>query len=142
MKKTVSILLAAVMLFCFCSCKEKNPYEEHSYDQMKSEVAEHKDVSNFICFYSVDNEDRTDDEILVTLSSNIFEEDAESESVDAKITFSGDKKFFDSKTGNLIDEEDIDIGNELEVYYSGEVEGKNPTVIKAYKVYVLDYKAK
>ena len=135
MKKILSVLLVIVLAFGFSACGKKYTDEE-----IKSEK-ESGGLFDFHCYYSVQNSDREDDEILVHFPNDVYDEDkdvfydADAETV---IIFSGEKKFYDDKTGQEIAEKDIEYGQLLRVVYDGTAYKKNPVTVKAVKVTVCD----
>lgn len=140
MKKIVSVLLILVMIFCLSSCKGKNPYKDITDEQIAEKVEEGK-LGEFHCFYSVANDDRTDDEFFVHLPDDVYDEEKDvfyDKSGDTLITFFGDKEFYDAKTGEPVSEDKLQYGQLLKVTFNGEVYGKNPLEIRAVKVLVCE----
>lgn len=140
MKKVIAFVTIIVLVFSLSACKEKNPYKELTNEQI-SEKVEESELFNFTCYYSADNNDKTDDSILVHLPADVYDSEKDvfyDEDGDTQVIFYGEKVFYDKETGEVVNEEDLEIGDVLEVVYSGEACSKNPVTIKAIKVYVLN----
>ena len=130
MKKLVALALAAVMAFCFCAC-ESNPYSDISESEFSQKI-DSGEFGTFVGFYSVKNEDRSDKEFWLQLSSAM--ENSELYSSDGLVVkFVGEKRLYD-EDGNLMDEEDLKFGDTLIVSYNLKKYGDDPITVKAYKV--------
>lgn len=137
MKKILAFLLAAVMIFCLSACG--NPYKDVTDKQIEDYLSSGR-LGDLHCYYSVENADRTDDEIIVHFPADVYNEETDvfyDKDADTHVQFFGEKKFYDSETGEEITEDKIPSGQLLRVIFNGEVYGKEPTVIKAVKVYVV-----
>lgn len=140
MKKIISALLILVMIFCLSSCKGANPYKDITDEEIAEKVDEGK-LGEFHCYYSVQNEDRKDDEFFVHLPDDVYDEEKDifyDKDNDTVISFFGKKELYNAKTGELMSEDDLQFGQLLKVTYNCEVYGKNPIVIKAVKVLVCE----
>ena len=137
MKKFIAFLLAAAMVFCLSACGS-NPYKDLTDKDIDEKVADGS-FGELQCYYSVQNEDKTDKEIIVHFPSDIYDEerdnfyDADDETY---VTFYGDKVFYDKETGKEISEDQLTYGQLLKITYNGEVYGKNPIMIKAIRIVV------
>lgn len=135
MKRFVSIILAVVFVFGFSACGKKYTDEE-----IKSEK-ESGNLFDFHCYYSVQNSDREDDEILVHFPNDVYDSKEDvfyDENNETVIIFSGEKKFYDDETGEEIAEKDLEYGQLLRVVYDGTAYKKDPVTVKAVKVTVCD----
>lgn len=130
MKKITALLLAFAMLLCLSACK-KNPYEGLS-DAELEKMVDSGELGTVTAFYSVDNVDKTDDEILVQFDA-VFKDTPFYSEKGTVIQFFGDKVIYDAK-GEVIDESEIIIGDMLTITYDCKTYGKDPVTIKAIKV--------
>lgn len=136
MKKFISAALVFVLVFSFSACGKKQLTDE--------EIKTGKDngtVFDFHCYYSVQNMDRTDDEILVHFPNEVYSSEKDvfyDENNETVIVFKGEKKFYDDKTGEEIEEKDLEYGQLLRVVYNGKAYDKDPVTIQAIKVTVCD----
>ncbi len=136
MKKILAFLLVAVMIFCLSACG--NPYKDIT-DKQIEEYVESGKLGDIHCYYSNFNADRTDDEILVHFPADVYNEETDvfyDKDGDTCVQFFGEKKFYDSETGEEIPEDKIEIGQLLKVTFNGEAYDKDPVTIKAVKVVV------
>ena len=110
MKKILAFLLVAVMIFCLSACG--NPYKDIT-DKQIEEYVESGRLGDIHCYYSNFNADRTDDEILVHFPADVYNEETDvfyDKDGDTCVQFFGEKKFYDSETGEEIPEDKIEIG--------------------------------
>ncbi len=139
MKKIISISLALCMLFCFASCKKKNPYPDISKEQISQKI-DKGEMGEFTCYYSVNNEDKTDNEILVSFPLDVYSDKDIfcKEGKDSVLKFydKPGKIFYDIKTGEEVKEEDLKIGQQLKVTYDTTIESSDPVTIRPIKVCV------
>ncbi len=130
MKKFVALLMAVVLAASLCACGS-NPYRSVD-DEEFSRRAESGEFGTFVGFYSIKNEDRSDDEMWLQLS--IAMEDSPLYSSDGLVVkFVGGKSLYD-ENGDPISEDELEIGDSLVVSYNLKMYGEDPITVKAYKV--------
>ena len=111
MKKFISVLIAAAMLFMLCSCGQK-------------------ETVAFVGFYSVD---ATEDDFIVVVQDlgGIYDELYDEKGVHLKL---GKNTVICDAEGNEISQSDLEIGATLRITYDGTLAKKNPKTIKAIKI--------
>ena len=117
MKKLTAFLLAVMMLFGCAACGDNNEEE-----------------TSILAFYSVKS---AQGEFIVEVQdlggvySELYDETG------IYIKFKGsEEKIYDSE-GKEITRDDIQIGDTLQIFYSGKLSSKNPKTIKATKVVLV-----
>lgn len=130
MKKFLALLFTAVLLTGLCACNS-NPYKNDSKEDF-SKKAESGEYGSFVCFYSSKNEDRSDDEMWVMLSS--AEEESPLYSSDGTLVQLVNGKNLYDENGEKINEDSLEIGDTLIVSYNLKTYSDSPVTVKAYKV--------
>lgn len=140
MKKIIAFVLSLVLLLSLASCKGGNPYKRITDEEIEIKVDEGS-LQKLNCYYSVDNDNREDEEILVHFPADIYDSKKDvfyDENNETHIVFYGDKVFYDKETGKEISEDNLEYGQLLEVVYNGEAFSSDPVTVKAVKVFVCD----
>lgn len=140
MKKLVSLAIVLVMIFSFSACKGGNPYKKITDEQIKDKIST-GDLGELPCYYSIENEDRTDEEFVVHFPDDVYDSEKDvfyDKDNDTHVLFFGDKVFYDEETGKVVEEKDIEYGQMLKIIYNGEAYKKDPLTIKAVKVLICD----
>lgn len=130
MKKIIALIIAAVLLTGLCACSS-NPYADIDEEEFSKKV-ESGEYGTVVGFYSVKNEDRSDNEILLQLSSAMENSPLYSNNGTLAVKFTGDKLLYD-ENGELMDEKDLEYGDTLVISYNLKMYGEDPVTIKAFK---------
>ncbi len=129
MKKTVALLLALAMLFCFSACG--NPYANITPEQIDQKV-DSGELGTLVGYYSVRNEGTDKNSFWVQFDVAMQDSPVYSEN-STLVKFFGDKLFYD-ENGKQIPESELKIGDALVITYNCKTYGDNPVTIKAVRV--------
>lgn len=127
MKRLFSLLLVAVMLFCFCSCGNK--YSDLTDEEINAKVNS-GELGTLYAHYSVINDGS--DKFYVQFDSSLSDYDYYS-AEGTLVEFYGDTVVYD-KEGNPVDRSEINYGQSLIIVFDGKVYDDDPVTIKAIKV--------
>lgn len=118
MKKVVSVLLAAMMMFMCVACSGS---DDVSVDEANAIIAS----------YSIKSENG---EFIVEVQNlgGVYDELYDENGIYIKFD-GGSDKIYDTD-GNELSRKDLNYGDSLQIYYNGKLAKKSPKTIKAYKV--------
>lgn len=131
MKKIIALIMSAALVFGLCACSS-NPYSSDSEEDFSKKL-ESGEYGTLVGFYSVKNENRSDDEIWIQLSDAMQNTTLYSDDGTLVVKLMGGKNLFD-ENGEPVSEDDIAYGDTLIIKYNLKTYGEDPITVKAFRI--------
>ena len=131
MKKIIALIMSAALVFSLCACSS-NPYSSDGEEDFSKKL-ESGEYGTLVGFYSVKNEDRSDDEIWIQLSDAMQNTTLYSDDGTLVVKLMTGKNIFD-ENGEPVSEDDIAYGDTLIIKYNLKTNGEDPITVKAFRI--------